>query len=295
MKTYCVCHVQQPPCSPSEVVMRSWDLHLLSLHSGSPLPGAHGRGPLLGVRPAVVLPPSLWGMQAVCVRRLWRQREPVLLEGRVPELVRRAKVKPVRPQLELGGSATPSPALSSISTERAASGRETSVFVHKCVKCWIYLYISKPFCCKFQCECSKPFFQINPLNRTFLWVDSFPSSASRKSPFLRSLSLKYFFKSCHLLRHICSLWQGASWVRLGARWGTHGGAAAEVSPSAAAGGIPARLRAFEGSRGQEVKFQGRLLSFTFSEQLQGFVFEPASFLLPLKERRICHQLSSREY
>lgn len=124
---------------------------------GSPLPGAHGRGPLLGVRPALVLPPSLRGMQAVCVRRLWRQREPVLLEGRVPELVRRAKVKPVRPQLELGGAPRPLQ-LYHLYPQRAASGGETSAFVHKCVKCWIYLYVSKLFCCKCQCECSKPFF-----------------------------------------------------------------------------------------------------------------------------------------
>lgn len=34
------------------------------------------------------------------------------------------------------------------------------------------------------------FFQINPLNRTFLWLESFSSSASRKSPFYTfSLSL----------------------------------------------------------------------------------------------------------
>lgn len=52
-----------------------------------PLPGAHVRRGLFRICPALVFPPSLRGMPAVCVRRLRWKPEQLLLQTRVPELV----------------------------------------------------------------------------------------------------------------------------------------------------------------------------------------------------------------
>lgn len=69
----------------------------------------------------------------------------------------------------------------------------------------------------------------------------------------------------------------------------------EVSPSAAAGGFLHDCTRLRVRADKKRSFNADFFPFTFSEQLQGFVPEPASFLIPLKERCICHQLSSREY
>lgn len=65
------------------------------------LPGAHVGGRLRRVRPAVVLPPSLRGVPAICVRRLRRQRQPLPVQARVSKSVRRHREEP------RGGAATP--------------------------------------------------------------------------------------------------------------------------------------------------------------------------------------------
>lgn len=71
----------------SPLLKHTYYFHLSYSFCNRPLPGADVRGGLFRVCSAVVLPPSLRGMQAVCVRWLWWQQKPVLLETRVPELV----------------------------------------------------------------------------------------------------------------------------------------------------------------------------------------------------------------
>lgn len=55
------------------------------------LPGAHVRRHVFRICAALVLPPSLKGVQTVCLRRMWWKPEPLLFQRRVPELVWQGK------------------------------------------------------------------------------------------------------------------------------------------------------------------------------------------------------------